>query len=147
MRPTEPGQQVARNRETVRRAFETWAEGTQDIFELLAPDASWTIMGSGPAARTYDGRQAYLDAAVTPVTMRLSSGVAPRLRGRWADGDHVIVRWDQEASTTDGQTYRNSYAWFLQMRDDQVIAVTDFLDLPAYDALLARVKPRTETGD
>lgn len=101
-------------------------------------------MGSGPSARTYHGRQAYVDAAVMPLTRRLSGPVAPRLRGLWADEDHVIVRWDQEALALDGEPYRNSYAWFLRMRDGRVVAVTDFLDLPAYDALLGRVKPATE---
>jgi uncharacterized protein len=140
----EQGQQEERNREIVRRAFEAWAQGTGDVFDLLTPDASWTIMGSGPSARTYHGRQAYVDAAVTPLTRRLSGHVAPRLRGLWADEDHVIVRWDQEGRALDGQPYNNSYAWFLRMRDGRVIAVTDFLDLPAYDALLGRVKPAAE---
>ena len=97
-------------------------------------------MSSGPAARTYHGRQAYVDAAVTRLTRRLSGRVAPRLRGLWADEDHVIVRWDQEGRALDGQPCNNSYAWFFRMRDGRVIAVTDFLDLPAYDALLGRVK-------
>jgi ketosteroid isomerase-like protein len=37
----------------------------------------------------------------------------------------------------DGQTYRNSYAWFFRMRAGRVIAATAFLDLPTYDAALS----------
>ena len=36
----------------------------------------------------------------------------------------------------DGQTYRNSYAWFFRMRDRKVMRAAAFLDLPTYDAAL-----------
>ena len=138
---TQQDQLEARNREIVRGAFEAWAAGGTQFFDLLAPDATWTIAGSGPSAGTYHGRQAYLDAAVTPLFARLAAPTVPHVKNLWADGDHVIVRWEQHTPARDGAPYRNSYAWFFKMRDGQAVAVTAFLDLPAYDALLARVEP------
>lgn len=130
-----------RNREIVHHAFDEWARDGKRFFDILAPNATWTIMGSGPSARTYHGRQAYIDAVVTPLFERLSGPTVPHVRKLWADGDHVIARCDQDTPTRDGQRYRNSYAWFFKMEDGQAIEVTAFLDLPAYDALIARVQP------
>lgn len=125
------------NREIVRRAFEEWARGGEDFFDLLSPDVTWTIMGSGPSARTYRGKQRYIEAAVEPLLARLSEPILPHLLELWAVQETVIARWDQDTATRDGKQYRNSYAWFFKMRDDKVIEVTAFLDLPAYDALIA----------
>lgn len=61
----------------------------------------------------------------------------PIIRELIADGDTVVVRWDGVAPMKNGQIYRNSYAWFLTMRDGKVSAATAFLDLPTYDAALA----------
>ena len=135
-------QEEERNREIVRHAFDEWAQGGDQFFNILAPDATWTIMGSGPNARTYYGRQAYIDGSIKPLMERLSGPVVPHIRKLWTDEDHVIVRWDQDTTASDGKQYRNSYAWFFKMKDGKAIEVTAFLDLPAYDTLLARVKPR-----
>ena len=123
-----------RNRAAVRAAFAAWAEGRGSVFDLLADDATWTIPGSTPGAGEWHGRQAYVDAAVTPLFDRLAAPAHPELIGLWADGDAVIVRWRQETPLKASGTYRNDYAWFLTMRAGKVAAVTAFLDLPAYAA-------------
>lgn len=48
-------------------------------------------MGSGPSVRTYHGRQAYIDAVVTPLFERLAAPTVPHVKKIWADEDHVIV--------------------------------------------------------
>lgn len=86
--------------------------------------------------------QDYLDNSIRPLFERLSAPVTPHVRQIWAEEDSVVVRWDSDATALDGEPYRNSYAWFFTMRDGEVIEATAFLDLPAYDALIDRVKPR-----
>lgn len=132
----------AGNREIVRAAFRRWGAGEGSFFDLLTPDADWTIVGSGPSARTYHGRQECVDKTVTPLFERLSVPVTPHVRGLWADGDMVIVRWDSDAVALDGAPYRNSYVWLLRMKAGSIVEGTVFLDLPAFDALMARVEPR-----
>lgn len=127
-----------RNRATVRDAFAAWTAGESDIFDLLADDACWTIAGSGPGTGTWHGRQAYIDAAVTPLFKQLAVPTVPDVIGIWADGDEVIVRWKQDTPIKRGGSYRNDYAWFLTMRDGEVVAVTAFLDLQAYGDLVGQ---------
>ena len=123
-----------RNRAAVRDAFDAWAAGRGSVFDLLADDATWTIYGSTAGAGEWRGRQAYVDAAVTPLFDRLAVSARPDLIGLWADGDEVIIRWRQDTPLKAGGSYRNDYAWFLTMLDGKATAVTAFLDLPAYAA-------------
>ena len=130
------------NRAVVGQALDGWARGGTRFFDdVLAPDVVWTVMGSGPSARTYRGRQAFLDSAVAPFSARLASPLVPTVRGLWADGDQVIALFDGRATARDGRPYRNTYAWLFTMRGGRAIAVTAFLDLPAYDRVLREVRP------
>ena len=129
--------ETEQNRAAVRAAFEAWAAGTGSFTDLLGEDAEWTIAGSGPSAQTFPDRQAFLDHAYGPIAEHFVSPMTPVVRGLYADGDTVIVLWDGAAAMTDGQTYRNRYAWFFKMRGGKVVRATAFLDLPTYDAALA----------
>lgn len=129
-----------RNKEIVRAAFARWAAGGTDFFnELLAQDVLWTIEGSGPSAGVYRGRQDFIDRAVAPFAARLSRPVRPDVKQIWAEGDHVVVHWDGEATAGDGRPYSNSYVWIFRMRGEKAAEVTAFLDLVPYDDVLRRV--------
>lgn len=129
-----------RNRQFVAQAFEKWAAGGGTFFQdVLAPDVIWTIKGSGPAAGSYTGRDAFLEQAVAPFAARLSSPVRPTVKGIWAEGDHVIVHWDGAATAADGAPYRNSYVWILRMTHLRASEVTAFLDLVPYEDVIRRI--------
>ena len=127
----------ASNKELVRHAFDTWARTGAGVFDILADDVRWTIAGSASSAQTFEGRAAFLDGAFDPIADRFAGPMRPTIRELVADGDMVVVRWDGVAPMKDGQTYRNSYAWFFTMRDGKVFDATALLDLPTYDAALA----------
>ncbi|WP_371346019.1 nuclear transport factor 2 family protein [Ancylobacter sp. IITR112] len=130
----------ARNRQIVTEAFERWQAGGTTFFQdVLSPDVVWTIEGSGPSAGRYEGREALVERAVRPLVARLAGPIRPVEKTVWADGDHVIVRWEGVATARDGQPYVNRYAWILRMQDGRAVEVTAFLDLPAYDEVLRRV--------
>jgi len=130
-----------RNKATVQQSFDQWRNGTGSAFDLLAPDITWTITGTGATAGTYRSRQALLDQVVSPTSARLSTPIVPTVRGIWADGDMVIVLWDGEATARDGRAYRNTYTWYFRMKDDQVIEAIAFLDMSKFTELWTRVSP------
>ncbi|MFS0514939.1 nuclear transport factor 2 family protein [Nostoc sp. UIC 10607] len=130
-----------RNKATVQQSFDQWRNGTGSAFDLLAPDVTWTITGTGATAGTYRSRQALLDQVVSPTSARLSTPIVPTVRGIWADGDMVIVLWDGEATARDGRPYRNTYTWYFRMKDDQVIEAIAFLDMSKFTELWTRVSP------
>ncbi|MBB4859351.1 ketosteroid isomerase-like protein [Novosphingobium chloroacetimidivorans] len=132
----------AGNRAFIREAFERWAAGDADFFDLLVDDVTWHIAGFDPVvARTYHGRQALLDGAVRPLAARLTGTLRPTVRRIWADGDDVIVHWDGEAAVYDGTRYRNTYLWILTVKDRRIVAVTAFLDNAAFKAVLDKPAP------
>ena len=134
------------NKEIVSSAFERWTHGNGGFLELLADEAIWTTMGSGPFALTTRSKQEYIDRMVTPMADRFSTPLRPTVRGIWADGDTVIVRWDGDATDNDGKAYHNSYAWLFRMQDGKAVEVTAFFDLPVYDEVMRRVAPRERSS-
>ncbi|NJO51707.1 MAG: nuclear transport factor 2 family protein [Leptolyngbyaceae cyanobacterium RM2_2_4] len=130
-----------RNKEIVQQYFDSWRNGTGNFFDLLAPEATWTITGTGATAGTYR-KQALLDQVVNPTSARLSTPIVPTVRGIWADGDMVIALWDGEAIAGDGRPYRNTYTWYFRMQDGKAIEAIAFLDMQEFNDLWTRVSPR-----
>ena len=132
------------NRQVVADAFRTWEQGTYVFGELLSEDVVWTIHGTGPAAGVYTDMTTFVEQAAKPVTSRLASPLLPKVHHIWAEGDTVIIRWDGSASTTGGGIYENQFLWIFKMKDGLVTEAEAFLDLRAYDALVADNEPRAE---
>ena len=108
-----------RNKALVQASFDRWKNGTGGPFELLAPDAEWTIVGSSPLSKTYCSKKDFLDEVINPFNARMSTPLVPTVRGLYADGDTVIILFDAEATVRDGKRYHNTYTWYFQMRDTQ----------------------------
>ena len=51
-----------------------------------------------------------------------------------------IVLFDAHGTARDGEPYANTYAWFLTMRDEQVVEATAFFDALEFNELWTRVK-------
>lgn len=130
-----------RNRELVARGFEAWANGTGSPYDLLAEDSSWTITGKSVASRTYPNRGAFLSEVIRPFNARMKSRLIPTVRRLYAEGDTVIAFFEAEGTAGDAKPYRNTYAWFLEMKDGRIVRAHAFFDSIAFDDLLQRVTP------
>jgi hypothetical protein len=126
---------AARNAATVRASFDAWSAGTGGPFDLLAPEASWTVVGHSLVAKTYESREAFMKEVIRPFNARMSRGLKPEIHGLYADGNTVIVLFDGHALARDGKPYDNTYAWFLEMRDDRIVKATAFFDALVFNDL------------
>jgi ketosteroid isomerase-like protein len=131
----------ARNKETIRASFQAWRDGTGRVFDLLAPDAKWTILGNSPVSRTYTSRQEFLETVINPFNARLSSRLIPAVRGIYADGDMVIALFDGEGTALDGKPYRNTYSWYMRMQGGQIHEVVGSFDTIEYTDFWTRITP------
>lgn len=131
---TDEASRQAGNKAIIREAFERWRNGAGGPFDLLLPEAEWTIIGSSPLSKTY-GTADFFEKVVIPFNALLKTPAVPTVLGIYAEGDTVIVRFDAEATAKDGVPYRNNYAWFLEMKDGRIIKGTAFFDTRTYDAL------------
>ena len=129
------------NKALVQASFERWQNGTGGPFELLAPDAEWTIVGSSPLSKTYRSKQQFLDEVIGPFNARMAKPLVPTIRGLYADGDMVIIFFDASATAKDGVPYHNTYTWYFQMNAGQVIKATAFFDTREFDEFWTRVSP------
>jgi uncharacterized protein len=76
--PQDPSTQES-NKALVRASFDRWRSGTGSPFELLVPEAEWTIVGSSPLSKTYS-RQQFLDEVIGPFNARLATPLTPTVR-------------------------------------------------------------------
>lgn len=132
----------ARNEAVVRDAFEEWAAGGGNVFDLLSPDVRWTIHGSGPVADTYDGVEDFVQRGSVPLVSRLATPLTPEVHHIWAVEDRVIIRFDASATTTSGAPYNNRFVWIWRMEDGSVVEAEAFLDLVAYQEVVDNNEPR-----
>jgi uncharacterized protein len=129
------------NKDIIRASFDDWAAGTGGPFTLLAPDASWTIVGNSVVSRTFGSRQEFLNVVIDPFNARLATPLVPAVRELYADGDTVIAFFDATATAKDGQPYRNTYTWYLRLRDGVIVAATAFFDTLEFNEFWSRVSP------
>lgn len=131
-----------KNRRAIQEGFDNWRRGSsRGIFDLLASDVKWTIVGRSVVAGTYHSRRDFMDQVTIPFNSRLSTPLVPTVRGIYTDGDMVIVLWEGAAMAKDGRSYENTYSWYLKMRDGKIVSGTTFEDPIAFDDLWKRIRP------
>ncbi|PKM34251.1 MAG: ketosteroid isomerase [Gammaproteobacteria bacterium HGW-Gammaproteobacteria-12] len=116
------------NQALIQQAFDDWRAGQGGIFQLLADDAVWVVAGNSPYSGTYRTREAFMEDAVKPITDKLATPIVPTVRQIVAQGPHVVVHWDGQATAKDGSRYENSYSWHMQLENGRITRVTAFLD-------------------
>jgi uncharacterized protein len=120
-----------RNEQLVRTFFETLSSGDLEKLRLLLhEEATWAGMGTGiPGAGEKKGRVAIIDEFLRPV------------RGMFVDGDpkvliqHLILQGRYAAVEArgvgrfkDGREYSNRYAFMIEIKDDKVFALREYMD-------------------
>ena len=129
-----------KNRRTVQTAFDNWRRGAGSVYDLLASDVKWTIVGRSVSSGQYQNRRDFMDQVVIPFNARLSTPIVPLVRALYADGDTVIVLWDGAATARDGRSYENTYSFYLKMRDGKIVSAIALYDPIAFDDLWKRIR-------
>src|SRR5262245_12507828 len=105
------------NKALVEQAMQAWGAGTGSPYDLLADDASWTIVGNAAASRTYASREEFLREVIRPFNARMRVGLKPTIRQMVAEGDYVVVLFDASGIAKDNVPYSNTYSWWLEFKD------------------------------
>jgi len=129
------------NKALVEAAMKAWGDGTGSPYDLLADDASWTIVGHSAASKTYVSREDFLREVIRPFNARMSVGLKPTIRQIVAEGDHVVIFFDALGVARDGVPYSNTYSWWLAFKDGKIVRAHAFFDSIAFNDLWQRVKP------
>ena len=129
------------NKDLIKAAFDEWAAGTGGPFALLADDATWTVVGNSPVSRTFPSKKEFIDVVIDPFNARLSTPLVPSVRALFAEGDWVIALFDGAATAADGRPYRNTYTWYMRLRDGAVVEVIAFFDTIEFTDFWQRLSP------
>jgi len=117
------------NKQQMRQVFAELERGNPRPFvDSFADDVRWTVMGTTPWSRTYDGKAAVLSDLLGPLRERLAHSVRVTPTRILADEDCVVVEARGEATTKGGQPYNNTYCWIFRLRDGKVREITEHLD-------------------
>lgn len=130
-----------RNKALVQASFDAWTAGTGSPFDLLADDATWTIVGNSVVSKTYPSRAAFMSEVITPFNARMRVGLKPTIRQIYADGDAVVIFFDGAGVAKDGLSYANTYAWFFDLREGKVVNASAFFDSVEFNDFWRRVQP------
>jgi ketosteroid isomerase-like protein len=136
-----PAATADRNKSLVEASFKAWANGTGSPYDLLADNATWTIVGRSAASKAYESKEAFMRDVIRPFNARMRDPLKPSIRRIYADGNTVIVFFDARGTARDGKPYVNTYAWFLELKDGKVIAASAFFDSLEFNDLWSRVSP------
>ncbi len=111
---------------------------------IFAEDMTWEITGRSAAAGRYRSARHFTEEVLRPFGARFHPETPFRpvdVRTVLADGHTVVVVRDGEGTTRAGTSYRNTYAWFLTLRNGPVVDGTAFYDSLAFDELWEAVPP------
>ena len=131
------------NKALIEKAFNDWEAGTGGVFDLLAEDAEWTIVGNSPVSRTFTSRAEFMDIVINPFNSRMSTPLVPEVHALYAEGDTVIAYFDARATAKDGKPYFNSYTWYLTLEHGKVVKAIAFFDTLEFTDFWNRVSPDT----
>jgi uncharacterized protein (TIGR02246 family) len=120
---------TSENKKLVQDAFAAWANGDgMAFFNLLADDATWTVIGTCPISGTYVGRQRLIEDALKPQRAKLAGPPTPTVINLIAEGDAVVIQWVGKGMTKSGRPYNNSYCYVVQVESGRILRGTAYLD-------------------
>jgi ketosteroid isomerase-like protein len=121
------------NEKLVRRFFEE-ALNTGDLEKIrpyFHPDATWTPMTSMsiPGAGVHRGRKGIVDEFLAPVRGLFVDGDPKNtIQNLFGKGDYVLVETHGTGTFRNGRTYDNRYAWIVQIKDNMIFAIREYMD-------------------
>ncbi|MEK0246848.1 hypothetical protein QFI66_001660 [Raoultella sp. BAC10a-01-01] len=133
------------NKRIVERSFNNWRDGSGTPFDLMSPEASWTIMGTAKYAGVYSSKKEFIEQVIAPFNSRVQRPLRPTVSGLYADGNTVIATFRGETIDNNKAPYINDYVWVFEMNEGKIIKATAYLDAPAFDRLMLNVEPKAES--
>lgn len=123
----------SKNEKLVRRFFEE-ALNTGDLEKIrlfFHPDATWTPMAKTgiPGAGVHRGRKGIVDEFLAPVRGLFVDGDPKNsIENMFGKGVFVLVETHGTGKFRNGRDYDNRYAWIVEIRDDMIFAIREYMD-------------------
>ena len=120
-----------RNEQLVREFFETLSSGDLEALRpLIHVDGSWEATAQSiPGAGITKGRDKVIDEFLAPVRGLFEPGDPKIIILRiFSKGPWVAAETEAKGMLSNGREYHNRYAWIIEIRDDKVYALREYMD-------------------
>jgi uncharacterized protein len=126
------------NKQLIQEIFSALSRGDSKPFvESLAGDVRWTLAGTTPWSRTYDGKPAVLAELLGPLFAQFADRYTSEATRLTAEDDRVVVEASGRVTTKAGVPYNNSYCYVLRLADGRVKEITEYFDTQLVATALA----------
>lgn len=118
------------NKQVVLSFFENFSAGKVDAaLALMADSATWWVAGK-PEKFVLAGTKtkAQFVELLQGIGAAMPKGLRVTPTGLTAEGDRVAVEAESYGETTTGKIYNNRYHFLVEIRDDKIQAVREYLD-------------------
>jgi hypothetical protein len=127
---------AAENKQLLQHIYAELAKSNARPFvEAMAEDFRWTMLGSNPWAKTYDGKQVVLNE-LFPALRRKMDRITTIAHRFIADGDYVAVEARGSNVTRAGVPYNNNYCFVFRVAGGKLAEVTEYMDTELVTAVL-----------
>ena len=123
----------SRNEKLVRRFFEEGLNSgdLEKMRPFFHPNATWTPMAKSdiPGTGVHRGRKGIVDEFLGPVRGLFVDGDPKnKIESLFGKGDLVAVETHGTGTFRNGKSYDNRYAWIVEIRDDMIFAIREYMD-------------------
>ncbi len=123
------GFSAAANKQIMQEVMAELADGNGKPFvDRMADDFRWTIPGSTPWSRTYEGKQAVVSELLQPLFAQFATPYISTTRRVMADGDMVVIECQGQVTTKAGMAYNNSYCYVCRMDGGKMKELMEYFD-------------------
>lgn len=128
---------AAENRSLVQRIMEARSRRDHAPFiAAMADDFVWRISGSSAWSGEYVGKADVCERLLKPLYTQFVAPSSITPTRILADGDHVVVQCQGDATTVSGQRYANTYCLVIRMQDGQLREMTEYMDTALVERVL-----------
>ncbi len=121
----------------MQRVFAELANGNgQPLTDALADDARWTVIGSHPWSRTYEGKRAITNELMRALFSQFADQYKARAIRIVAEDDVVVVEARSEVTTKSGKPYNQTYRYVFRLAGGEVQELTEYLDTDLVEQVL-----------
>lgn len=99
------------------------------LLEALSENLTWTVTGSSPISRVYQGKDDYVQNCYGALDQRLETWPGARVERLVVDGDWAVVFFQGVGGVDkNGTDYSMQYCWAMHVVGEQIDEVIGFYD-------------------
>ena len=121
---------ASQNKAIVQRAFDGLAQADPaDFLAAMSDDLVWIITGNSEWSGRFEGKEAVQRDLIAPLFRLFATPYYNRAERIIADDEgNVVVLAKGEVRTRSGQDYNNDYCFVMQLRDERIVEIREYMD-------------------